>query len=450
MRGLSRDGSLGAASGAMPQATPSSRRSEPSWRRSALAGGVLFVVGAGASLVAASCSSGSSPVTPSEGPGPSSPSPDGSAAPPDVSPPGHEDGGADAAVEPPEPPSVRFVGRFDEREAAGPKCGWPGCRILANFRGDAVSVTLDEAEMPDGPSEWDLAVDGEWKSKLVLQVGSHSYDLASGLSDGEHRVELYKRTESQTGVTQFLGFDFHGGTLLSPPPRQKRRIEIVGDSDVAGYGYAGASNGGVCDGQAWKAKYQDFHAAWGARVGQAFDAELSGTVFSGKGFYYNAWRPDTATMGVLYPRANPEDETSQFDFSKFVPDVIVVSLGGNDYNLGQPEDTGPAPLAGFTDKVRDLMTTMRGAYPTAHVFLMAYATLSDDDPPGRQKRTNVVTALTTVTNEYNARGDARVYFIAPPVANYTELTACDGHGGPEYHARIATFVQGEIAARTGW
>lgn len=410
-------------------------------------------------VLSASAFAIASPACSSSGPTADSPEPSGepSTTPPPVgsqtrpdspSQPSPGDGGD--ASKPPEPPSVRFVGRFDVRDQAGPKCGWPGCRILANFKGTSVSVKLDEAEMPDGPSEWDVAIDGTWKPKVVLQIGTHDYDLATGLPDGDHRVEIYKRSESQTGVTQFLGFDFHGGTLLSPPPRQAHRVEVVGDSDAAGYGYEGASNGGKCDGEAWKARFQNFHAGWAALLGDSLDAELSGTVFSGKGFYYNAWRPDTATIGVLYPRANPEDETSRFDYSQFVPDAVVVGLGGNDYNFGEPQDTGAAPLAGFTDKVRELVGMVRGAYPQAHVFLMANAALSDDDPPGRQKRTNVVTAFTTVMNEYVARGDKRIYFTAPPVANYTELTACDGHGGPEYHARISAFMAKEIAAKTGW
>src|SRR5690606_14362254 len=33
------------------------------------------------------------------------------------------------------PPAVRFTGRFDAREVDGPKCGWPGCRIVARFTG---------------------------------------------------------------------------------------------------------------------------------------------------------------------------------------------------------------------------------------------------------------------------------------------------------------------------
>lgn len=354
------------------------------------------------------------------------------------------------AAEDPGPPAVRFVGRFDDRDPAGPKCGWPGCRIVASFEGTAVTVHLDEEPGPDGPSEWDVAIDGEWKPKLVMQLGPHDYDVATGLAPGKHRVELYKRTESQTGVTRFFGFDFHGGTLLPPPPRASRLIEIVGDSDVAGYGYEGREADGDCGGQAWLARYQNFRAAWGARLADKLGADLEGTVFSGKGFVYNAWRPDLDTIDVLYPRANPEDPTSTFDLGRLVPDAVVVAIGGNDYNLGQPTDDGPPSLDGFTAKVRAFTAKLRSAYPKAGIFLMVYAALSDDYPPGRLRRTNVRTAYQTVASERNASGDARVWLVEPTQYTDGELIACSGHGGPAYHERIASWLATQMGARLGW
>jgi hypothetical protein len=81
---------------------------------------------------------------------------------------------------------------------------------------------------------------------------------------------------------------------------------------------------------------------------------------------------------------------------------------------------------------------------------MAYAVLTDTYPPGRQRRTNVETALKTVRDEHLAAGDARVYFTAPPEYNPAELTGCDGHGGPEYHERIAKFMAEDIGPKLGW
>lgn len=385
-------------------------------------------------------------------PGAATPLPTPPAATAKAAPPTNNDAGVVAPPPDPGPPAVQLIGRFDKRDPAGPKCGWPGCRIVARFSGTSVSASFVEQPWDHGPSEWDVSIDGAIKpAPLVMTAGGpHVVQLASGLATGTHVVELYKRTEAQVGVTQFLGFDFHGGTLLSPPPRRTRRIEIVGDSDVTGFGYVGAVTGVCTPAPVWAARFENFRGAWGARLGEKLQAELHGTAFSGKGFYFNIWRPDTETIGVLYPRAEPTDPSSIWDMTSWIPDVVVVAIGGNDYNMGQPEDFGAAPLAGFTQKAREMTTMLRTAYPQAHLFLMAYAVLTDAWPPGRLRRTNVETALQTVRDERVASGDARVYYNAPPIYDPAELTGCDGHGGPAYHERIAAFLEADIRARTGW
>jgi hypothetical protein len=346
---------------------------------------------------------------------------------------------------------VQIIGRVADGDPSGPALGWPGSRVIARFRGTAVSVRLDETPHLDGPSEWDVAVDGRWLPKIVLEPGPHTYDLARDLPEGPHQVELYKRSEGQNGTTRFLGYDFHGGTLLSPPPRLGRRLEIVGDSDVSGFGYEGARMNGACNGApAWAARWENFRMAWGARLAEKLLAELHGTVFSGKGFYFNIWRPDKETFRFIYPRAEPNDPIARWDPSRWHPHVVVVSLGGNDYNLGLPEDEGPPPLSGVTEKAAELTDMIRAAHPDAHIFLMAYAVLTDADPPGRQRRTNIETALKSVVAQHAAKNDLRVYFTAPPQYDPDELTGCDGHGGPEYHERIARFMEQAIRARTGW
>jgi lysophospholipase L1-like esterase len=347
-------------------------------------------------------------------------------------------------------PAVRFIGRFDTREAAGPICGWPGCRIIANFRGTGVQARLEdraESWMQGGPSEYDVIVDGVLQPKLVLALGAHDYPLASGLADAPHRIELYRRSETQTGYTQFLGYDFGGGTLLPPPLPALRRIEVVGDSQPAGFGIDGVGTG--CPGPAWAAKFEDFHKSLSARLGELLDADLNGTAYSGKGFVRNIARTDTETMPVLYPRTNPIDATSVWDFSRFVPDVIVVMMGGNDFAIGQYVDAGPLPLVEFTAAVRGLVGTFRTHSPQAHVFLALSPSVTDS-PTSTHGRTNVKSAFDTVASERAAAGDTRVYSVAPPVAVESELTGCDGHGNAAYHERVAQQLATMVKAQTGW
>ncbi len=374
-----------------------------------------------------------------------------------VSPPGDTAGSDSRAPEEeidPGPPAVQFVGRFDLRDPAGAKCAWPGCRIVARFDGTEVAVRMNEIDaswMLGGPSEWDVAIDGQWVPKLVLLQGVSEYVLARDLAPGPHKVELYKRSESQNGTSQFLGFDFRGGTLLSPPRRAPRRIEIIGDSQPAAFGVEGVGYPDLdCPGPNWAAMWQNFRRSFGARIGESFGAEVLGTVHSGKGLVRNIWRPDLETMPVLYPRIVPTDATSLYDFTSYVPHVVVIMIGGNDFAVGQPVDDGPTPLDEFTQAYATLVASIRDRYPEVYVFLSASPSVTDEQPVGRQSRTNVLAGMHAVIAQRVAMGDTHIHEATPALATKTELTGCEGHGTPEFHERVAAEISAVIREKTGW
>ena len=355
------------------------------------------------------------------------------------------------------PPAVQLVGRFDTRDPAGPKCGWPGCRILARFEGPSVSVDLaenDEDWMDGAPSEWDVAVDGAWGDKIVTTPGVHTYPLASGLGPGPHQVELYKRTEAQNGVTQLRGFDFGGGRLVEPPLRSTRRIEIIGDSVAAGFGIEGVGfPGNDCPGLDHSAGWQNFRKSFGALLGKRLDAEVHATVYSGKGLAKNIWRLDKETMPRIFSLANPVDFTSTYDFA-WKADVVVMMMGGNDFSEGQPDESegnGPATPAEFLDAYRSFVETLRTHYPQAHVILAVSPSVSDErDELGRRPRTQITSATTTVALERQAVGDARISTFAPGIARAGELAGCNGHGTPAFHERLAEEMTVVVKEKTGW
>lgn len=359
-------------------------------------------------------------------------------------------GGAGAGA-----PAVQLLGRFDTRDPAGAACAWPGCRIVARFQGTRVSVRLHELVDPwmeGAPSEWDVAVDGVWGAKLVTSSDGqdHVYELADGLPDGTHVVELYKLSEAQNGATRFLGYDFGGGTLLAPPARKPRRLEIVGDSAASGYGVEGVGLGPDCPGPDYAARYQSFRKSLGARLGEMFDAEVAGIVYSGKGIVKNIWTADKATMPVLYTRVVPDDPTSTWDFSSYVPDAVVIMMGGNDFAVGEPTDEGPATSEEFAAGYEAFVTTLRQRHPAAHLFLTVSPTISDTEPTGRSTRTNVVRGVQEVAARRHAAGDAKVHAFEPGAATPSERTGCEGHGNPQLHLRMAQEIGAQIKAKTGW
>lgn len=363
---------------------------------------------------------------------------------------------ADASTDPPPsgPPAVQFLGRFDTRDPAGPKASWPGERIIARFHGTSVSAKMNEIDYAweeGSPSEWDVTIDGQLQPKVVMVAGTHDYVLATGLAAGDHTVELFKRSEAQNGITQFLGYDFGGGTMLAPPGRKERRIEFIGDSQPAAFGIEGTGLGGDCPGPDWAAKWQNFHKSVAVDLANELNAELNGTIYSGKGIAKNIWHPDTETMPMLFLRSDPIDPNSVWDFSQYTPAAVLIMMGGNDFAIGQPTDEGgPATLEQFTIAYTNFASTIRSKYTDAHIFLIVSPSVSDAEPAGRQSRTNVVSGIHKTVEARNAAGDARVYEVTPPVATAEELTACDGHGSPAFHQRLADQLAPLVRTATGW
>lgn len=357
------------------------------------------------------------------------------------------DGGTDATVDasdagPVVPPAVRFVGRWDTRSAAGPRVAYPGARIVARFQGTEVSVTMNNTTgFAGGPSRYDVFIDGVLEpAQLVTQVGQVTYPLASGLAMGTHTVELVKRTEGNLGVTTFMGFDFGaGGALLAPPPTPTRRIEIISDSTIDGYGIEGM--GPVCPAGTLEASHS-------ARLGLAgllasdlgADAHMIG--YSGKGLTRNSYLPDTATMGVLYPRALPDDPTSLWDFTTWTPDVVVISIGGTDFNAGVPN------IATLSTKYDELVQMVRTYAPDAHIFMTIYAQLKDSYPVGYNVRTNLRTAIQNVIAANPADTKLHLYQMTESVPS--QETGCQYHGNLALHRSLATAFVPVIRAATGW
>ncbi|AKU96386.1 Acetylxylan esterase [Labilithrix luteola] len=151
------------------------------------------------------CSSGDTPLAGAREPSPSAPeipAPSETTPTPSPTDAGHAptDEELDTPVQDLTKPAVQFIGRFDTSDPAGHACGWPGCRIVANFEGTEVSASFNEKVdewMIGGPSEWDVIIDGNLLPKLVLGYGTQKDVLATNPPSGLHTVELYKRSEAQ-------------------------------------------------------------------------------------------------------------------------------------------------------------------------------------------------------------------------------------------------------------
>src|SRR5205807_2650882 len=104
------------------------------------------------------------------------------------------------------------------------------------------------------------------------------YEAATGLPNGEHTLELFKRSESFVFNIQLLGIQLEAGKKLLPPePAAKRRIELIGDSITCGYGNECAN-----EKEHFSLATENNYLAYGPLAARAVKADCVQIAWSGK------------------------------------------------------------------------------------------------------------------------------------------------------------------------
>jgi endoglucanase len=350
------------------------------------------------------------------------------------------DGSVDGATADAAAPAVQLIGRFETGDPLGPKTAWPGSRILANFDGTDVSVTLTQTNgFSGGPTYFNVLVDGAVTDTFSVS-GTQTVALAAGLAAGAHTIEIEKRTEAPFGTVRFEGFTFAGGAgLLAPPARLARRLEFLGDSTIDGYGVDGDRNV-TCLGGTAPPVYNDVRKSVSWKAASGVSAELSLMAYSGKGLARNEGGGVGDTFGTVYARTLP-DVAGAWSFASYVPDVVVVSLGGADYS-GDPAGTFPA---GFNAAYAQLVADIRTRYGAApHVFLTVWS---------QHKSYNLVrekvTAAIDATLAARPAGEKTYKFVFPEAPGAAE-TGCQYHANDQHHTDMAALLVQDIKTKTGW
>ncbi len=258
--------------------------------------------------------------------------------------------------------NLQYTGRVDFTKPSEPQISWPGTSITGNFTGQYLAVTLDDQL---GKNYFNVFIDNDLKRPIIIKAekGEKKYVVAANLAPGKHTFLLTKRTEGEEGATTIKSFELaDDGKLLAPPARLKRKIEFFGDSITSGMG-----NESPDDGPDHLLKDKNNFMAYDAITARNLKAELHVTSQSGIGIMIS-WFP--FIMPQFYDQLNAVgNNDSQWDFSSWTPDVVVINLFQNDSWLTDRERRmNPNP----TDDQRvqayvDFVKTIRGKYPNAYI-----------------------------------------------------------------------------------
>lgn len=262
-------------------------------------------------------------------------------------------------------PNIYYEGRVEFRKDAA-LLYWSGTSISISFKGTAISAILQDA---DTANYYNVIVDDKVVSKIHLGLDKRTFVLASGLSNGKHKLQLFKRTEWDKGTTMFYGFEVPQDTKLLPVPvAPKRKIEFYGNSITCGYAIEDEkTDSGI-------GYYENNYLTYAALTARHFNAQYSCISKSGIGIMLS-WFP--LIMPEIYDRINPQDSTSKWDFSRYTPDVVVVNLFQNDsWLVNKPEHAEFKHRFGTTkpseefivNSYKNFITKIRAKYPKANII----------------------------------------------------------------------------------
>ena len=260
----------------------------------------------------------------------------------------------------------------------------------------------------DGINQYAQAV----KLELNPDGSPHEVVLAEGLERGPHTLKVLKVTEVKYG-TAYLTSLTADGPFDTPPARPARKAEIIGDSILSGSEAVRLST--TTDSKLTAS--ENSLAAYGyLAASEILDAEVSAITRSGA---LVSGYQDYASIPDYYDYYSAVDR-ELWDFSAYVPDIVIVDLGTNDVLIGAPVDL-------ITQKYAEFLRYIRGKYPQAAIFV-CYGAMT----------TSLNGALSSMVNSL---GDDNVYACALPAL------ATGGHPREQQH-QTNGFQLGAIIIRT--
>lgn len=331
---------------------------------------------------------------------------------------------------------IHYCGRIDYSDKDNLKFSYPGVSIKAKFEGTSISANLSEygSGTKTTTNYLNVIIDNGKPIVLKLSKDKEVYKLATGLNDGVHTIELFKRTESTVGKVGFRGFILdEGKKLLNFGQIPELKIEFIGNSITCGYGNEISTN--EPNNYNFTSVNENNYKAWGAITARKINALYSCVAFSGRGLFQNNTGAKEGTLPEIYDRIFPDEPKPLWEHSKYIPDIVVINLGTNDFYAETTTDKYHVDSINFVRTHIAFICKLRTYYPEAKFICCVGTMMSDNYPQGKQQWTRIQNYVSSVKAHLNSKGDKEVYYLKlePQTAPYGE----DWHPSHKTHRRMA-------------
>lgn len=271
---------------------------------------------------------------------------------------------------------ISYMGRVDFSNEKVPKIIYAGSSITIRFKGTDVGAVIKNHNLYF-VNELGTLVDGK-ESKIT--INEHEKELyvsiAENLDNIEHEIILFKRQDA-THYFDFLGF-YINGEVLPKINKPARRIECYGDSVSAGAVCEAVDYTAMLDPDSHEGVYDNAWHSYSMITARNLGAEINNNaqggiaVFNDTGYYHG---PDYIGMEYAYDKLCyfPEGGITNWDFSKYIPNVVIFAVGQNDSHHEGHEDfdiDDPEYRLKWKNAYKKIITDLRKKYPKASFILL--------------------------------------------------------------------------------
>ena len=284
--------------------------------------------------------------------------------------------------------------------------------------------------------------------RICLDKPEGIYTLYESDTEEQVTVKIMKYSEAAFGKCGIRYIEIDTDKLCPPPAACERKMEIIGDSITCGYGVE-AEN-----------ELQPFHTAtenptksYSLLTAKDLGAEVNLVSWSGNGIV-SGYVEETATepsdkwlMPEVYRYTDisgseklfGEDESrwEKWDFSRFVPDIILINLGTNDCSWCKDIQERKND---YRDRYVEFLKYIRENNPGAEILCML---VTMDQRVLKELEEAVKIFKTT-------QKDEKVHFLSLPPQNPEDGYGADWHPCEFTQKRTAELVVREIKSIMNW
>jgi lysophospholipase L1-like esterase len=347
---------------------------------------------------------------------------------------------AQAKIYIPNNSAIRYAGRIDFANPKQPVFVGSASYAEFCFSGDSCSVLLKKLNRHGEYNFAALELDGKSIGRLKLTADSvAAYPIVSPTKGSSHILRIYKATEAQNGNFAFGGVEC--SKLKKLPPLPSRKIEFIGNSITCGMGIEWKEI--ACNTGQW---YDQHNAsiAYGPLSAKALNAQFMLSSVSGIGIYRN-WNSLHPVMPEVYANLYLNtDSTKRWDFASYIPDLVSICLGTNDFSKGGGKSPrAPFDSATYVSKYIKFVETIYSHYPKTQVCLLSSPMVSGQDA------TLFEHCLYAIQNHFKESAPDKkkiaVYFFK----SFTPH-GCDYHPDKEDHQKMAELLVPFYKEAMGW